>query len=259
MAIPASVVAPAAVTGAFNLLGGLIGSGGQKSANRTNIQLAREQQAFQERMSNTAFQRAARDLEAAGLNRILAFGSPATTPSGARPQVLNPQGPMHQAMLATGTSAAQAAAGFNQAALSRQQAITQNVQREHIQKESEKLMQEIQRLIKENQILEKDVAIKGIQTELIKFADKEFREWWNEEGPRKALEYLEAVGGAILNRITGPETEALRTIMGGLGQALNVYLKNAQSNPFAETDSVWDELRIEITTKRKERGHPYDN
>lgn len=37
---------------------------------------------FQKMMSNTAYRRAARDLEAAGLNRILALGSPATTPAG---------------------------------------------------------------------------------------------------------------------------------------------------------------------------------
>ena len=81
---------PAAIGAAGSVLGGLIGSSGQKSANKQNLKIAREQMAFQERMSNSAYQRAAKDLDAAGLNRILALGSPASTPSGALATMQNP-------------------------------------------------------------------------------------------------------------------------------------------------------------------------
>ena len=71
------------------IVGGIFGKQGQEDANRTNIRLAREQMAFQERMSNTAYQRAALDLEKAGLNRILALGNPASSPGGQTAQVGN--------------------------------------------------------------------------------------------------------------------------------------------------------------------------
>lgn len=64
---------------------------GQKKTNEEQIDLAREQMAWQEYMSNTAHQREVQDLREAGLNPILSarYGG-ASTPSGTMPVVSNP-------------------------------------------------------------------------------------------------------------------------------------------------------------------------
>jgi ABC-type molybdate transport system substrate-binding protein len=90
-----------------SVAGGLISKSGQTAANRQNLKIAREQMAFQERMSNTAYQRSAADLEKAGLNRILALGSPASSPAGATATMQNEKAALGQAVTSTAMQIAQ--------------------------------------------------------------------------------------------------------------------------------------------------------
>lgn len=83
-----------AIGGIANFGGAALNYYGAKKANEANRQMAREQMGFQERMSNTAYQRSMADMQSAGLNPMLAFQQGgASSPGGSTATMQNEMAP----------------------------------------------------------------------------------------------------------------------------------------------------------------------
>lgn len=110
-----------------------------------NAWSSRKQQKFQEKMANTQYQRAAKDLEAAGLNRVLALGGGASAPAGTASTLPNigesyQSGQTAKQQIATGKASESATDqaskdAMRQAMLGRGILYQQNLQQEEITKQ----------------------------------------------------------------------------------------------------------------------------
>lgn len=201
------------------MLGASLGAGfdsyqGAREMNAQQVALSREQMEFQERMSSTAYQRAVKDMQAAGLNPMLAYSQGgASAPLGSMPQVQNAS--------AAGAASAQAAMqtmnGITSAALQAANAELATSQAAKVRSETLEQSLHTAKLVSEIDLAKQDYSLRSAQTKT--------------EGSRKLLvdaQEAEALAGAALKQRQEAIAQVEETLRGDTFSA-DVARRKAES------------------------------
>jgi len=154
------------ITGIATIGSGILGMFGANKQNKAQIKMAREQMAFQERMSNTAHEREVLDLRNAGLNPILSakLGG-ASSPGGAQPNIVNEMAPLSNSALSLGDKL------YN--------SKLQDAQVNNMRLQNDVLKEQIEQLKISNAQNSRLTPIHETAGDIVKWGVDNVKDWWN--------------------------------------------------------------------------------